>query len=102
MVTLTRSASREHWVLRMPLGSAFSPRKRYEVYRFDRDACRQARQSDYVVVNLYRTPLGEPMKLHAADELLRRLAISPVTLVGRNWQGRKGFSRDLRSRIDQR
>jgi hypothetical protein len=83
-------------------GLRFLPRKCYEVYRLDRDACRQARQSDYVVVNLYRTPLGEPMKLHAADELLRRLAVSPVTLFGRNWQGRKGFSRDLRSRIDQR
>ncbi|KAA1246256.1 tyrosine-type recombinase/integrase [Mycobacterium simiae] len=46
----------------------------YERYRMDRDACRQARESDYVFVNLYRAPLGEPMKLHAANDLLSRLS----------------------------
>jgi integrase/recombinase XerD len=46
----------------------------YDRYRADRDACRQARESDYVFVNLYRAPLGEPMKLHAANELLSRLS----------------------------
>jgi len=46
----------------------------YDRYRADRDACRQARESDFVFVNLYRAPLGEPMKLHAANELLSRLS----------------------------
>lgn len=46
----------------------------YERYRMDRDACREARESDYVFVNLYRAPLGEPMKLHAANDLLSRLS----------------------------
>jgi integrase len=46
----------------------------YDHYRADRDACRQAQESDYVFVNLYRAPLGEPMKLHAANALLSRLS----------------------------
>jgi integrase/recombinase XerD len=46
----------------------------YERYRVDRDVCRQARESDFVFVNLYREPFGEPMKLHAANALLRRLS----------------------------
>jgi integrase/recombinase XerD len=46
----------------------------YERYRIDRDACRRARECDYVFVNLYRQPVGEPMKLHAANELLARLS----------------------------
>jgi integrase/recombinase XerD len=46
----------------------------YDRYRADRDACRQAQESDYVFVNLYHAPLGEPMKLHAANELLNRLS----------------------------
>jgi integrase/recombinase XerD len=41
----------------------------YDYYRQARDRCRQALLSDYVFVNLYRTPLGEPMKLHAINEL---------------------------------
>lgn len=49
----------------------------YETYRLDRDQCRRARESDFVFVNLYRAPLGEPMKLHAANELLTRLSQSP-------------------------
>ncbi|WP_217160828.1 tyrosine-type recombinase/integrase [[Mycobacterium] fortunisiensis] len=46
----------------------------YELYRIERDVCQQARESDYVFVNLYRQPLGEPMKLHAANELFTRLS----------------------------
>jgi integrase len=46
----------------------------YETYRLDRDQCRRAQESDFVFVNLYRAPLGEPMKLHAANELLTRLS----------------------------
>ena len=47
-------------------GLRFLPRKCYDVYRLDRDARRQTRESDYVFVNLFRTPLGEPMTLRAA------------------------------------
>jgi integrase/recombinase XerD len=46
----------------------------YERYRTERDECRLARESDFVFVNLYRQPLGEPMKLHAANELMDRLS----------------------------
>jgi integrase/recombinase XerD len=46
----------------------------YERYRSDRDGCWQARESDFVFVNLYRSPLGEPMKLDAANDLLSRLS----------------------------
>jgi len=50
----------------MAFGLRFLPGKCYEVYRLDRDARRQTRESDYVFVNLFRTPLGEPMTLRAA------------------------------------
>ena len=46
----------------------------YEQYRTDRDACRQASDSDFVFVNVYQAPLGEPMKLHALNELFARLS----------------------------
>jgi len=46
----------------------------YDHYRQDRDRCDHARLSDYVFVNLYRSPLGEPMKLHAVNELFTRLS----------------------------
>ena len=46
----------------------------YERYRVDRDGCSRARDSDFVFVNVYRAPLGEPMKLHAANDLLSRLS----------------------------
>lgn len=56
----------------VPVSSAFV--HAYERYRTDRDACRQARDSDFVLVNLYREPLGEPIKLHALNELFVRLS----------------------------
>lgn len=46
----------------------------YDHYRQHRDACGEARLSDYVFVNLYRSPRGEPMKLHAINELFSRLS----------------------------
>lgn len=46
----------------------------YESYQCDRNRCRRAQESDFVFVNLYRDPLGAPMKLHAANELLSRLS----------------------------
>ena len=45
----------------------------YDRYRTDRDACRQVDDSDFVFVNLFRAPLGEPMKLHALNDLFARL-----------------------------
>lgn len=54
----------------------------YEHYRIDRDRCRPADDCDYVFVNLYRAPLGEPLKLHALNELFGRLSRrigTPVT-----------------------
>jgi|JI10StandDraft_1071094.scaffolds.fasta_scaffold01846_5 integrase/recombinase XerD len=56
----------------VPVSSAFV--HAYERYRTDRDACRQAGDSDFVLVNLYREPLGEPIKLHALNELFARLS----------------------------
>jgi integrase len=52
-----------------------------ERYRTDRDACGPARESDFVFVNLYRPPLGEPMKSHAVNELFVRLGRKVATSV---------------------
>ncbi|WP_079627921.1 tyrosine-type recombinase/integrase [Mycobacteroides abscessus] len=46
----------------------------YDRYRRERDGCKQARECDYLFVNLYREPLGAPMKLHAVNELFARLS----------------------------
>ena len=46
----------------------------YEQYRNDRDKCRQADDSDFVFVNLFRALLGEPIKLHALNDLFARLS----------------------------
>jgi integrase/recombinase XerD len=54
----------------------------YERYRTERDACRAADDSDFVFVNLFRAPLGEPMKIHALNDLFVRLSRrvgTPVT-----------------------
>ncbi|MDO3092013.1 tyrosine-type recombinase/integrase [Mycobacteroides abscessus subsp. abscessus] len=56
----------------VPVASTLVPL--YDQYRHERDSCRAARSSDYVFVNLYRHPLGEPMKLHAVNELFIRLS----------------------------
>lgn len=46
----------------------------YDRYRQERDSCPAAAVSDYVFVNLYRAPVGEPMKLHAINALFARLS----------------------------
>ncbi|QSR27941.1 recombinase XerD [Nocardioides aromaticivorans] len=46
----------------------------YGLYRRERDRVPQAASCDYVFVNLYQAPLGEPMKAHAVNELLARLS----------------------------
>lgn len=64
----------------VPVSHAFV--QLYERYRIDRDRCRPADDCDHVFVNLYRAPLGEPMKLHALNDLFARLSRrieTPVT-----------------------
>ena len=53
----------------------------YERYRLERDRCPQARDCDFLFVNLYRPPHGHPMKLHAVNELFVRLSSSIGTHV---------------------
>jgi integrase/recombinase XerD len=48
----------------------------YDAYRAARDAVPAAAASDYVFVNLWRHPLGEPMKLHAVNEMFERLGVA--------------------------
>jgi len=46
----------------------------YDQYWFERDACRLARASDFVLVNLFREPRGAPMRPGALNELLADLS----------------------------
>jgi integrase/recombinase XerD len=46
----------------------------YDSYCFERDACRPARGCDFVLVNLFREPVGAPMRPGAANELLTALS----------------------------
>ncbi len=43
-------------------------------YVFERDRCRQARDCDFVLVNLFHPPLGAPMRPGAVNELLTGLS----------------------------
>ena len=46
----------------------------YDTYVFERDRCRQARDCDFVLVNLFHPPLGAPMRPGAVNELLTGLS----------------------------
>jgi len=46
----------------------------YDSYWFERDACRLARGCDFVLVNLFREPVGAPMRPGALNELLTALS----------------------------
>ena len=46
----------------------------YDTYWFERDECRPARDCDFVLVNLFREPLGAPMRPGALNELLSALS----------------------------
>ena len=46
----------------------------YDTYVFERDRCRQARDCDFVLVNLFHPPLGAPMRPGAVNELLPGLS----------------------------
>jgi integrase/recombinase XerD len=47
----------------------------YADYRYERDAVAEAADCDMVFVNLFRAPLGEPMKYPSTYELFKRLAM---------------------------
>ncbi len=46
----------------------------YDTYSFEREECRPARRCDFVLVNLFREPLGAPMRPGALNELLAALS----------------------------
>ena len=46
----------------------------YDSYWFERDGCRPARSCDFVLVNLFREPVGAPMRPGAVNELLAALS----------------------------
>lgn len=46
----------------------------YDQYAVERDVCREARDSDFVLVNLFRQPLGEPMPPAALNDMFDRLS----------------------------
>ena len=46
----------------------------YDTYWFEREECRPARRCDFVLVNLFREPLGAPMRPGALNELLAALS----------------------------
>lgn len=46
----------------------------YDTYWLARDGCRPARDCDFVLVNLFRAPLGAPMRPGALNELLADLS----------------------------
>jgi len=45
-----------------------------DTYWFEREECRPARECDFVLVNLFRDPLGAPMRPGALNELLAALS----------------------------
>jgi site-specific recombinase XerD len=46
----------------------------FDHYEVERDACRPARACDFVLVNLFREPIGAPMRPGALNELLADLS----------------------------
>lgn len=46
----------------------------HDTYSFERDRCRQARDCDFVLVNLFHPPVGVPMRPGAINELLEALS----------------------------
>lgn len=46
----------------------------YNVYRAERDAVAEAAESDYVLVNLYRAPLGRALSPNSVEQLFVRLS----------------------------
>lgn len=46
----------------------------YDQYMLERSACLQARHCDFLLVNLFREPAGQPMRPRALNELLAALS----------------------------
>jgi len=46
----------------------------FDQYAVERDTCRRARDCDFVLVNLFREPIGAPMRPGALNELLAGLS----------------------------
>ena len=46
----------------------------YDQYILERSACPQARRCDFLLVNLFREPVGQPMRPRALNELLGALS----------------------------
>ena len=46
----------------------------YNLYRAERDAVAEAAESDYVLVNLYRPPLGRALSPNSVEQLFVRLS----------------------------
>jgi len=46
----------------------------YDQYMLERSACPQARHCDFLLVNLFREPAGQPMRPRALNELLAALS----------------------------
>ena len=48
----------------------------YADYQFERSEIAEGDSSDFVFVNLYKPPLGEPVRYHNAKKLFERLSVS--------------------------
>ena len=46
----------------------------HDAYRFERDAVAEAAESDYLLANLWRAPLGRALKPDAVEQLFVRLS----------------------------
>ena len=46
----------------------------YADYQFERSEIPEGDSSDFVFVNLYKPPLGEPLRYHNAKKLFERLS----------------------------
>ena len=51
----------------------------YDTYWFEREECRPARRCDFVLVNLFRDPVGAPMRPGAVNELLAARNPKPMS-----------------------
>lgn len=67
-----RSRQSESWSRIVPVD--FLVVQAYGPYVVERDACREAGNSDFVLVNLFRLPLGVPMPPGALNDLFDRLS----------------------------
>lgn len=67
-----RALAKSIWPRVLPVTTALV--RCHNAYRFERDAVREAADSDYLLVNLWRAPLGRAMRPDAVEELFVRLS----------------------------